>query len=489
MKRILALLLIALMVFSLVSCTSPENTEPQKNDYVLSTEAASETVIDGVMTDIAGNDPILERNIASWLDTCVLYEVNIRQFTEEGTFAAFEGHLDRLKDMGVNTLWLMPIHPISETGRKGTLGSYYAVSDYTDVNPEFGTKEDFQHLVNTAHSKGFKIILDWVANHTGWDNAWIKEHDDWYVHKADGSIESPYDWTDVAQLDYDNYEMRAEMIKCMQYWVEEVGIDGFRCDHAIGVPARFWNAAVYKLKSINRDIMMLAETSATEGLTTYAFDCCYNDALYGQSLMIKGGIATNEISDKMPVEARYVNGSFPMNYLDNHDKNSYEGSIVSRYRESYEPLLALTFLTPGLPLIYTSDEEGYDHEIEFFEKDPVKWTDHPKYAPMITKLSKLKTENKALLSFNTDIEFIETSNPNALAFSRTGEDGTILYIANLYYEEIKDVNASFDFDKATCVMHYDGTTIDTEDHEITAQEFEKKDYQPYEFYVLVVSNS
>lgn len=485
MKRILALLLIVLMIFSLASCSSGT----QKNEYVLSSEAQADSVIDGVMTDIAGNDPILERTTASWLDTCVLYEVNIRQFTEEGTFSAFESHLDRLKEMGINTLWLMPIHPISETGRKGTLGSYYAVSDYTAVNPEFGTMEDFQHLVDTAHAKGFKVILDWVANHTGWDHAWIKDHDDWYVHKSDGSIESPYDWTDVAQLDYENYEMRAEMIKCMQFWVEEVGIDGFRCDHAIGVPARFWNAAVYKLKSINSEIMMLAETTATDGLTTYAFDCCYNDVLYGQCMMIRSGIATNEIAEKMPLDPRYVDGSFPMNYLDNHDKNSYEGSIVKRFRESYEPLLALIFLVPGLPLIYTSDEEGYDHEIEFFEKDTVQWTDHPKYADMITKLSKLKAENQALLSSNTDLTILETSDPNALAFTRTKDGNTIVYLANLYYEGISDVTADLGFDKATCVLHYDGTTIDTEDHEITSDEFEKKSFNPYEFYVMVVNEA
>ena len=487
MKRLLALILAVLIVITLASCSSG-TSEPQKNDYELSTEVKDETVIDGVMTEIGGNDAVLERTTASWLDTCVLYEVNIRQFTEEGTFAAFEGHLDRLKQMGINTLWLMPIHPISEVERKGTLGSYYAVKDYMDVNPEFGTMEEFRHLVDKAHSMGFKVTLDWVANHTGWDNAWITEHEDWYKRDASGKIESPYDWTDVAQLDYSNYEMRAEMIKCMQYWVEDVGIDGFRCDHAVGVPATFWNAAVYKLKSINSEIMMLAEASAAESLTTYAFDCCYNDPLYGQMLMVKGGVAVSTISESMEVSSRYVEGSFPMNYLDNHDKNSYNGSIVERFGDTYEPLLALSFITPGLPLIYTSDEEGYDHEIEFFEKDAVKWDEKPKHNDLIASLSKLKADNAALASTNTQMTVLETSDSKVFAFSRTSGDNTVVYISNLYYEAVNDVKVSLDFEEAKCMLYYDGTSPDTQETAVSAKDFEKKSYQPYEFYVLVVKS-
>ena len=248
MKKYLAIVLAVIMICGMAACGSKENSadataptqvqaETLKNDYVMSADALPETVVDGVMTEIVGNDPILKKTTASWVDTCILYEVNVRQFTEEGTFKAFEGHLERLKNMGVNTLWFMPIHPISETERKGTLGSYYAVDDYMAVNPEFGTLEDFQHLVDTAHEMGFKVILDWVANHTGWDNKWIEEHPDWYVHDENGEVTYPYDWYDIAELNFDNYEMRAEMIKCMQYWIEEVGIDGFRCDHVMGVPA------------------------------------------------------------------------------------------------------------------------------------------------------------------------------------------------------------------------------------------------------------
>ena len=497
MKKVLALLLALCLIVSLAACgskggdeetyaTDIGNSEAQTNEYQISEDVPEGSVVDGVMTYIDGGDPILQKTVAPWLDTCVLYEVNVRQYTEEGTFKAFEEHLERLKDMGVNTLWLMPIHPISETERKGTLGSYYAVSDYKGVNPEFGTIEDFQHLLDKAHEMGFKVILDWVANHTGWDNTWITEHDDWYEHKDDGSIKSPYDWTDTAQLDYENYEMRAAMIDAMRYWVEDIGVDGFRCDHAIGVPANFWNAAVYKLKSVNRDIMMLAETSATQGLTEYAFDTCYNDMLYGQALMTKGGVATSSIQDGMSVHVNYLGDSFPMNYLDNHDKNSYEGSIVGRFGDTYPPLLALSYLTPGIPLIYTSDEMGYDHEIEFFEKDTVKWDDHPKYQELITVLSKLKTTNSALASTNRSISIVEPSNAKLFVFTRSDGENTVIYAANLGKEAIEDVTFDLGIGTAKCVLHVKGDEIDATPTDMTEKDFCLKDYDPYELYILTV---
>ena len=494
MKKILALLLALCVILSLAACGAKTGSEEaatadegKKSGCTVSENVPEGSVVDGMMTYIDGEDPILQKTVASWLDTCVLYEVNVRQYTEEGTFAAFEEHLDRLKSMGINTLWFMPIHPISEKERKGTLGSYYAVSDYKGVNPEFGTPEDFQRLVDKAHDMGFKVILDWVANHTGWDNAWITEHEDWYEHKDDGSIKSPYDWTDTAQLNYENYEMRAEMIKSMQYWIEDVGIDGFRCDHAIGVPANFWNAAVYQLKSVNSEIMMLAETSATQGLTEYAFDTCYNDMLYGQALMTKGGVATSSIKDGMVVSPNYVGDSFPMNYLDNHDKNSYESSIVGRFKDTYTPLLALTFLSPGMPLVYTSDEMGYDHEIEFFEKDTITWDEEPQYEALITALSHIKTENTALKSTNKEIEFIEADNAKLFTFTRTDGKNTVIYIANLSFDPIEGVSVDCGFDSAKCVLHCVGSSVDSGETEMSAKDFQNKDYEPYEFFILTVS--
>ncbi|MBR2724781.1 MAG: hypothetical protein IKB72_05025 [Ruminococcus sp.] len=503
MKKYLALILALIMVLSLAACggekgkaddsanaqttTDVEDTpknEYTHNEYVLSDSVEKESIVDGVMTDISAANPVLEKTTASWLDTCVLYEVNIRQYTEEGTFKAFEKHLPRLKAMGVNTLWLMPIHPISVTERKGTLGSYYAVDDYMAINPEFGTMEDFEHLVDTAHDMGFKVILDWVANHTGWDHQWITDHDDWYEHDVDGNITYPYDWNDIAELNFDKFEMRAEMIKCMQFWVQEKGIDGFRCDHAGGVPATFWNAAVYKLKSINSEIMMLAENSASEALTAYAFDSCYNDNLYNQSLMVRAGLETDGFKRVLADDAFYIEGSFPMNYTDNHDKNSYEGTIYDRFDNAYVTMFALSYVAPGMPLIYTANEQGYDHEIEFFEKDTILWDEEPVYEELITELSALKAENKALSSTNRDIEFIETSDAKFLAFSRTMGEDKVYFVGNFYYEPISDVTISFDSDNAKCVMHYDGTDFDFEDKEFNLSELSSKEFQPYEFYIF-----
>lgn len=510
MKRFLSLLLAAILLLSLASCSSDEGssgadatpqeataeasqapTEPatHRNAYHLSQKVAPETVVDGVMTDISGKDAVLQRTTASWADACVMYEVNERQFTEEGTFRALEGHLDRLRAMGINTLWLMPIHPISVAERKGTLGSYYAVQDYTDVNPEFGTKDDFVHFIDKAHEMGFKVMLDWVANHTGRDHKWLTEHPDWYVRDKNGEVESPYNWTDTAKLNYDNYEMRAEMIRCMQYWVEEMGVDGFRCDHAIGVPATFWNAAVYKLKSVNSEILMLAETSAAPGLIAYAFDSCYNDSLYGQICMVRGGVDNAGIRRTMDAATYYPEGTFPMNYLDNHDKNSYEGTIVTHCGAAYPALVALTFTAPGYPMIYTSNEEGYDHEIEFFEKDTVVWDDEPKYAPVITALSELKTQNKALASSNQDLAFLDADNPNVLAYTRTAEDSTVIYVSNLFYEDVSGVTVDLGYDSAACVLHWDGTTLDTQVKTMTKQDFENKDFNTYEFYILTVDSA
>ena len=486
MKKYLALVLALTMVFSLVACGATTK-EVRKNEYVMSDDVAQGSVIDGVMTDIQISDPILEKTTATWTDTCVLYEVNVRQYTEEGTFKAFEKHLKRLKNMGVNTLWFMPIHPISKTERKGTLGSYYAVDDYMAVNPEFGTMEDFQHLVDKAHKMGFKVMLDWVANHTGWDHKWITDHPDWYDRDEEGNITFSYDWSDIAELNYDNYEMRAEMIKCMQYWVEEVGVDGFRCDHAIGVPVSFWNAATYKLRSINSDIMMLAEVTAAKNLTRYAFDSCYNDHLYNAAIALKGGAAVSALGQGAMLSTNYVEGSYPMNYLDNHDKNTYGGTIVEHFDGIYEPLLALSFTVPGYPLIYTGNEQYYDHAIEFFEKDTITWEEEPKYEELITELSALKAENKALYSSNRDLTFLDVSDTNVFAYSRVNGDNTVVYVANLSQSDIKDVTVDLGFENATCVMHFDGENFDYEETEVSAKDFDKKTYKSGEFYIFTIN--
>lgn len=210
-----------------------------------------------------------------WSRNAVIYEVNVRQATPQGTFEALMPHLDRLKDLGVDILWFMPIHPISEEQRKGKLGSYYAVRDYKGINPEFGNIDDFRRLVKAAHEKGMKVIIDWVPNHSGCDNAWVKDHPDWYARDDKGRMFGPYDWTDVYKFDYSNPEMRAAMTDAMQFWLREADIDGFRCDVAGEVPVDFWNENRPKLEQVKSDIFMLAEAPNPE-LMEHAFDMDYN---------------------------------------------------------------------------------------------------------------------------------------------------------------------------------------------------------------------
>ncbi len=214
-------------------------------------------------------------NHADWSRNAVIYEVNVRQFTPEGTFKAMENHLPRLKDLGVDILWFMPIHPISQDDRKGKLGSYYAVADYKGVNPEFGSLDDFRDMVKAAHNLGMKVIIDWVPNHSGRDNAWVKNHPDWYKRDDNGKMFGPFDWTDVYEFDYSNPAMRAGMTDAMSFWLREADIDGFRCDVAGRVPVSFWDENRKALEAVKPGIFMLAEATEPE-LLQNAFDMDYN---------------------------------------------------------------------------------------------------------------------------------------------------------------------------------------------------------------------
>ncbi|MCD8193327.1 MAG: alpha-amylase, partial [Tannerellaceae bacterium] len=307
----------------------------------------------------------------SWSRNAVIYEVNIRQYTNEGTIKAFQQHLPRLKELGVDILWFMPIHPISEVNRKGTLGSYYAIRDYQAVNPEFGTIEDFKALVQEAHSLGFKVLLDWVANHSGCDNVWLETNPDWYVRDENGNPVSPYDWTDTYKLDYDNPAMRKGMTDALTFWVSECDIDGYRCDVAYEVPTDFWDQARKELEAI-KPVFMLAEADVPE-LTLNAFDMTYNwplKNLVNQIAKGKNAVkstyapidAPEEMAEKKAVdldellasyEERYPQDSYVMNFITNHDENSWDGSEFTRLGDGVKAFAVLTYTIPGMPLIYT----------------------------------------------------------------------------------------------------------------------------------------
>ena len=374
-----------------------------------------------------------------WTKDAVVYEVNIRQYTPEGTFSAFSEHLPELKEMGVNTLWIMPMYPISETKRSGILGSYYSITDYKKVNPEFGTEEDFAAMVNQAHELGMHVMLDWVANHTGWDSEWITEHPDWYTQDANGKIISPegMGWPDVADLNYDNREMRAEMIESMKYWLETYDIDGFRCDFANGVPKDFWEEAREALDEV-KPVYMLAEDNKVKELLEKAFDMNYNWGLYDCLIQVAKG---NKMPDilKIYIPDNYPDGTYTLNFLDNHDKNSYEHTIMEAFGADALPsMLAFIYTIPGAPLIYSGDEIGLDHAIEFTSRDPINWeSSEYDYRPLLAELSTIRSENPALYcgNYGGDIQYFDLGKKSIFAFERQKDQNTVKCIFNLTKKE------------------------------------------------------
>ena len=367
----------------------------------------------------------------------VIYEVNLRQYTEEGTINAFAEHLPYLKELGVDILWFMPIHPISELNRKGELGSYYAVKDYKAVNPEFGTFEDFKKMVNQAHSLGMKVILDWVANHTGCDHVWLAEHPDWYEYE-DGKLVSPWDWTDTYSLNYDNPEMCAAMIESMKYWMTEAGVDGFRCDVAFLVPVKFWDMAREELQKV-KPVFMLAEATEKE-LTDNAFDMVYNwPLLFMLDNICKG---TNNVSDLRELVLKQTSDLAPdayyMNHVTNHDRNTWDGTEFERYGAAVKSFATLTYVWPGMPLIYTGQEVGMNRRLEFFVKDTPPVKEKNEWYAFYKSLNDLKHNSKALRAGEQggEVKVYETNNENVLVVSRILDNEEILYIGNISKDEV-----------------------------------------------------
>jgi glycosidase len=377
-------------------------------------------------------------NPPDWSYNKAIYEVNVRQYSEEGTFKAFEKHLPRLKELGADILWFMPINPIGIKNRKGTLGSYYSVKNYTEINPEFGTLEDFKSMVNLIHKMGMYVIIDWVANHTAWDNPWITEHPDFYTKDSLGNIISPNpDWTDVADLNYDNKELWKEMIKSLNFWVEECDIDGYRCDVAGMVPIEFWIKARTELEKTKK-LFMLAEWDTPA--MHLAFDMTYDWGLY----KTLNGIAKGEKNVKNLVnhikrdQQEYPPNAFRMQFTSNHDENSWNGTVFERLGDGEEACAVLTCLVPDMPLVYTGQEAGNTIRLSFFERDPVKWKDNRMFS-IYSKLFQLKKENRALLNGEQGGEFIflkSSDEENIFAFSRSSEKDKVLAVFNLSNQPI-----------------------------------------------------
>ena len=363
-----------------------------------------------------------------------------------------------LKELGVKIIWAMPIFPISKTKRKATggdfayliedkekrdkmLGSYYAVSDYGKINPEFGTIDDFRNLVDTAHENGMYVILDWVPNHTGWDHEWITTNPEYYTQNENGEIIDPinpdsgesWGWADVADLNYDNKNMRSEMINEMLYWIKDENIDGFRCDVASAVPLDFWEEAISKIRD-EKDVFMLAEAEEPELVKgKILFDMVYaweRHHIFNKMANEENAI---EIWDKiMEKESeRFESDDILMSFVTNHDENSWNGTIRERMGDASELLTALSYLSPGMPLIYSGQEYDLDHRLLFFEKDEIPKTKKIMW-PLLQKLGKLKKENPAL---HTGIDAsnykkINVANPEILAFERTKGTDSVIFLGN-----------------------------------------------------------
>ena len=369
-----------------------------------------------------------------WAKNAVLYEVNVRQYTPEGTFKAFEKHLPRLKSMGVDILWLMPVNPIGIKNRKGSLGSYYAVKDYLAVNPEYGTKDDLKELVKKAHELGMYVIIDWVANHTSWDNNLITEHPDWYKQDSNGKIISPVpDWTDVAGLNYKKKELRDYMTNALIYWVKEADVDGYRCDVAGMLPVSFWNEAVPKIKEV-KHVFMLAEWETPEMHDT-AFDMTYSwNAYQVMNAIAKGKKTANDIDSVLKSDSvKYPADAIRMRFTANHDENSWNGTEYTRLGDAAKTFAVLCFTIPGMPLIYSGQESAFNRSLKFFDKDFIDWDDYP-LEVFYTQLDKLKKENVALSAGSAGGEMIKVASDNdknIYSFLRKKDNNTVFVILNL----------------------------------------------------------
>ena len=428
--------------------------------------------------------PISEEVVAH----SVLYEANIRQYSEEGTFNAFAQDLPVLKKMGVKILWLMPINPISTTKSKGPLGSYYAVSDYTKVNPEFGTLEAFKALVQKAHELGIYVILDWVPGHTGWDHHWIQEKSDYYLKNRKGEIIDPIDfrtgksfgWTDVADLNYNNLEMREELRQAMVYWVKETDIDGYRIDQAYAVPPVFYDKTIEALREI-KPVFLLAETDIYHpgGINLVSkFDATYDWPGHQLSKEIAQGrrSATNYHRHIQRTNRLYGPENILVNFISNHDENSWNGTVKESYGAADHIFMAMNFTLPGMPLIYSGQEYDLNKRLRFFEKDSF-----PKVAgktmELLQQLGALKNNHRALAAGTSAGSYkrINTTRDNQiLAFEREKEGDTLVVVANLSK------------DYAQFTMPYAGSFKRYQDFKskLLSPSYQY-DMKPWEFWILI----
>jgi len=335
----------------------------------------------------------------SWANTASIYEVNIRQYTGEGTFKAFEKHLPRIKEMGIDIIWLMPITPISQVNKKGSLGSYYACSSYTKISSEFGSETDFKDLVDAAHELGMKVIIDWVANHTGSQHEWMQANPSWFTQDAAGNFTERNGWDDVVDLNFDNPSMRIALIDAMEFWVNQFNIDGFRCDMAHLVPLDFWIEARINLEKI-KILYWLAET---EDIAYHqVFDTSYAWAwMHASKKVGKELDGLQEVYNVLHQYAQYPKGAYKLFFTSNHDENSWNGTEYEKYGIAAKAWAVFTATWNGQPLIYSGQELPNTKRLAFFDKDQIEWT---------TELPRLHQFYKTLLTARKAFPVLQSSN-------------------------------------------------------------------------------
>lgn len=399
-------LALAFMLWSLVACSG---ADPSRSDE--------------------GQSAVIQ---PEWSRNDVIYELNLRQFTKEGTFRSAAAKLQELKDLGVDIIWLMPIQPIGELNRKGSLGSYYSIRDYKGINPEFGTANDFKDFVTQAHDLGMKVIIDWVANHTSWDHAWTQSHPEWYTQNEKGEFVPPVaDWSDVIDLNYDQPALREAMIEAMAFWVKEYDIDGFRCDVADMVPQDFWEAARARLDAI-KPVFMLAEAENPK-LHEKAFNMAYGWKMHHTLNKIAKGASLNALDSLVQVyRTTFPKDTYIMHFTSNHDENSWNGTEFERMGDGVQAFAVLAATMEGMPLIYNGQEVGMDKRLKFFDKDSIPWRASA-FRGMYQTLNLLKEEQSSLWNGTKGAPMIKLEgnmSDRVYAFHRTNEEHSVMVILN-----------------------------------------------------------
>jgi glycosidase len=372
------------------------------------------------------------RPTRDWVRDAVIYEIYPRAFSAQGNFNGITAQLDRLKELGVTILWLMPIHPIGQEKKKGTIGSPYAVRDYYAINPDYGTKDDLKRLISEAHRRGMKMVIDIVANHTSWDSVMMK-WPDFYQHDAGGQVTYPHDWTDVAALNYDNPKLRQYMTDMLKYWIREFDLDGFRCDVAAEVPTVFWEHARAALEQIKPDILMLAEANKEE-LLLQAFDTDYDwPLLHGLEDVIWGRKPATELRRVWHDERnRFPSGALHLSISDDHDE---QRAIAQFGKRGALAASAFTFTMDGIPLLYNGMEVGDTTESgapALFEKLPIYWPTAERrreFPAFYKQIIALRRSSNALR--RGSLEWLKNSDESrVVSYSRRHENEAVVVVIN-----------------------------------------------------------